>query len=459
MSTISFGGLASGLDTDAIIKGLMEAERQPLERLEKTREYEETRLDAFRTYDSKLKNLNDSISGLFLSSGVRQSKVSLSSQQYVTAEATSASSGTYSVSVQQLAQVQKSATEEAYASRGEDVFGSGEIVFTVGGGEDAKEHTVAVEAGNGSLADIMNAINRNSHEHGISASIIDNGNEGGDRYHLMLTGADSDTTFTMDANLEGGQETLALRDTNLQEAQRAIAEVDGIEVTSRTNTLADAINGVTLHLEGVSPEDHATVMTVESDHGSVVEKMEEFVAAYNDIVNYVNGIDQGEEPEAGAGMLRGDSLASTVTRRLQGLMTSRVSDSGTFDALSQLGLSTNRNGTINFNTSVLENAMNEDFGQVVEVMAGDNGAFKDMRSYLNSTTSFRDGLLATREQSTEAVLKRIDSDIERTETRLERREEFLTRRFSAMEQMVSMFNSQSEYLTQQMDRMPKIGGK
>ena len=159
MSTISFGGLASGLDMDAIIKGLMEAERQPLERLEKTREYEETRLEAFRTYDSNLKNLNSSISGLFLSSSVRQSKVSLSTEQYVTAEATSASSGTYNVSVNQLAQVQKSASEDAYASGGEDVFGSCEIVFTGGEGEDAKEHTVTVEEGKGSLSDIMNAIN------------------------------------------------------------------------------------------------------------------------------------------------------------------------------------------------------------------------------------------------------------------------------------------------------------
>lgn len=459
MSTISFGGLASGLDTDAIIRGLMEAERRPLDRLEQTRDYEEARLDAFRSYHDRLGALNSSIDGLFLSSGIRQSKVSTTSDQYVTADATSASQGTYYITVNQLAQVQKSASDQAYASRGEDVFGSGEVVFTVGGDADATQHTVVIEEGKGSLSDIMNAINAGSQEHGISASIIDNGNDGGNRYHLMLTGADSDTTFTMETNLEGGEETLALQENNLQEAQRAVAHIDGIEITSRTNTISDAVNGITLQLEAVSPEGHTTTMTVESDYDSVVEKMEGFVAAYNDIVAYVNGFDQGEDAAEGAGMLRGDTLVNSVTRRIQGMISTRVTDTGTFDTLSQLGISTNRNGTINFDSSVLKNAMSDDFGQVVDVLAGDNGIFKDFRSYLNNMTSTRDGLLAIREQGTKSALKRIDTDIERTEARLERREEFLVKRFTAMEQMVSMFNAQSEFLTNQMDKMPTIGGK
>jgi len=463
MSAINFSGLASGLDTESIIKGLMEAESQPLERLQQTREYEQAKLNAFKAYDDKLSALNSAISGLYLSSGIQQSKVSLSSEDNVTAEVTSASAGTYDVAVEQTARVQKSVSDKAYASRSDDVFGSGELVFTVGEGAEAVEHTVAVEDGKGALSDIMKAINDTSQEHGISASIIDNGNEGGDRYHLMLSGADSSTTFSMTSSLAGGTEQLAIQDPPVQEARNAIAYIDGIQITSDTNTIKNALNGVTLHLESASATDGAgelvpTTMKIETDTASVTEKVEGFVAAYNDIVSYVNGINQGEEAEAGAGMLRGDSLVKTVTRRLQGLVSTRVDDSGNFDSLAQLGLSTNRDGTLSFDSSGLESAMNEDFSQVVDVLAGDSGVFKQYRNYLNDMTSSSDGLYATREDSTESTLKRIDSDIERTSARLERREEMLRQRFAAMEEMVAMFNSQSEYLTQQMDKMPGYGG-
>ena len=466
MSSISFGGLASGIDTDSIIKALLEAERQPLNRLEHTRDYETAKLEAFRSYHDKLGALNRSIDRLYLSSTVQDSKVSLSSEEYVTASASSASPGTYNIAVEQTAQVQKSSSDRAFASRSEQMFEPGEIVFQVGD----KAHTVMIEEGRGSLSDVMGAINRSSSGHGISASIIDAGGDGagedGGRYYLMLSGADSATSFEVLSAppMKKGGEPLSLAEP-LQAARHAIAYIDGIKVTSRTNTISDALNGVTLNLEGTSPtgEDGrlvSTTLTIAVDNDAMIEKIEGFVDAYNEIVSYVNGINQdAEDEDNGAGMLKGDALVNTVTRRLQGMMSNRVTDSGTYDALSQLGLATRRDGTISFDKTVMETALKEDYGQVVELMAGDKGIFKDYRSYLNNMTSTRDGVFATREDSTKSMMKRIDRDIERMETRLDRREEFLMKRFTAMEQMVNMFNSQSEFLTNQMDRMPSIGGK
>ncbi len=456
MSTISFGGLASGLDTDSIIKALMEAERRPLERLERTKEFEEQKLDSFKAYHDKLQALNRSIDGLYLGSSVRDARVTLSSEQYVTATVTSATPGVYSVSVEQTAQVQKSVSETAYATRGEPLFDAGEIRITTGEGEDMETFTVAVTGEEVSLSDIMAAINRTGNEHGVTAAIIDSGpDEGAERYHLVLTGADSATRFTVESDTG-----FAVNETPLQEARQAVAHIDGIRVTSRTNTITDAINGVSLNIEGVTPPDgNPTTLTVEADNEALVEKVEGFVNAYNDIVAYINGTGPEEDREDGAGLLRGDALVTTVTRRLHSLMSTRVTDSGTFDALSQLGLSTNRDGTVSFSKPAMEAALKEDYEQVVDLLAGDSGVFKDYRSYLNNITSSREGVYASREQSTRAVIKRLDMDIERMETRLERREEFLSLRFTAMEQMVNMFNAQSEYLSNQMDRMPVIGGK
>jgi flagellar hook-associated protein 2 len=92
-------------------------------------------------------------------------------------------------------------------------------------------------------------------------------------------------------------------------------------------------------------------------------------------------------------------------------------------------------------------------------LAGDDGIFKQYRSYLNNLLSSSTGLFATRQQSAQRTTNRIDKDIERMEARLEKRELMLLKRFSAMESLVSGLNAQSEYLTQQMEYLSNMGGK
>ena len=468
MSAINFTGLASGLDTDSIIKGLMEAERQPLNRLEGDKEYFSRRLEAFKAFDAKLGALNSAVDALDLNSDLRESQVTLSSDSEVSASVTSAPEGTYEVAVEQLAQVQKSVSGSAYASKTESVFGTGELTLTVGDGVVSEgavgtDHAITIDENNNSLFGIKNAINEGTQDHGISATIIDNGNEGGDRYYLMLTGADSSTEFTMTSGLSGGTEAISL-DPPTQNAQDAIAYLDGVQLTSDTNTIENALNGLTLNLEGVSPDDGAgglesTTMTIATNNASAVEKMNAFVQAYNDTVSFVTG--QSKIGDSDSGILGGDSSLNSVKRRLQGLLTTQVEGNNNYSALSQLGLSTNRDGTINFDEAAMSGALESDFEEVARLVAGDDeveGVFKQYRSYLNSMTNSTTGLYAGKQEYIERTIDRIDDDIVAMEARLEKREQMFLDKFSALEQMVSQMNSQSEYLTQQMDKLPSYGG-
>ena len=469
MSAINFTGLASGLDTDAIIKGLMEVERQPLTRLESDKEYFQKRMDAFKEFDGKLTALNSAVDALDLNSDIRQSKATISSAEYVSAKVTSATPGSYEISVGQLAQVQKSVSQTAYASQTEAVFGTGELTLTAGAGVVSEgaggtAHSISITEDNNSLMGIMDAINAGSDTHGVSAAIVDNGSDEGGRYYLMLTGADAATEFELSSALAGGEQTLAL-DAPTQTAQHAVAYVDGIEVTSQTNTIENALNGVTLNLEKVSPDDGAggletTTLKVETDTDAVVEKMANFANAYNDVVSFVTG--QSKVGDSQGGVLLGDSGLNNAKRHLQNLLTNRVEGNDSYSALSQLGLSTNRDGKLDFDASAMTAAIADDFTEVTRLIAGDDavdGIFKDYKSYLSSLTNSRTGLYAGREVSMERTIDRIDDDITAMEARLERREQMLLEKFSALEQLVSTMNSQSDYLTQQMDNMPSFGGK
>lgn len=456
MTTINFTGLASGLDTDMIIKSLMEIERRPLDRLEEDKQLHQSRLEAFNAYHDKLSALNTAVGALHLGSSVRESSVSLSREDHVLASVTSAQPGTYTVTVEQLTQVQKSVSEKAYASRTDSFFGTGDITLKLG----ETRHTITVSQDNNSMSGIMSAINEGTGIHGITASIIDNGNEDADRYYLVLSGRDSSMEFTLESALEGGSEPLSME--VIQNAQKAVAYIDGIKITSKTNTIENAISGVILTLESVSPEIDSgelisTTMTISLNRDSIKEKIENFVTAYNDIIEFVSGNATEEEPSAG--MLKDDSMVKMVRRRLQRMLSTQVEGPETYKALAQLGLSTNKDGTISLNSSKLEMALNENFDDVADLLAGDNGIFKEYRSYLNSQLSSSTGLYGMRKQNVQRITDRIDHDIERMEMRLEKREHMLLKRFTAMETMVSALNAQSEYLTQQMEMLRNMGGK
>ena len=128
MASITFSGLASGLETDDIVSELMTLERAPLDRLEAQKETEATRLAAFKQLDTRLDDLREAVSALNLTSEVRTSSISLSSEDAFTASSDGAVSGSYDVSVVQLAQVQKSVSE-GLSSQTDSLLGTGTLTI------------------------------------------------------------------------------------------------------------------------------------------------------------------------------------------------------------------------------------------------------------------------------------------------------------------------------------------
>jgi flagellar hook-associated protein 2 len=466
MADISFGGLASGLQTEEIIKGLMEVERLPLDRLETKKEYQEARLTAYEMFDTKLDRLFDSAKDLSYTSSVRQNQVSQSSSDAFTATASAADVGSYQVTVDQLAQVQKSVSDSGYASKTDSDFGTGTLTLTVAG----EDFTISPEDDNGdgslSLLELQQGINAGTNEHGVSASIIDDGTEGGDRYHLVLTGADSSKTFSLDTTgLSGGSDTL--NTSEVQTAQDALVHIDGIAVTSSSNTIKDAISGVTLNLNQVSPDDGTgnltpTSLAISPDQSAVVDKVQGFVDNYNDIMSYIHGQSATEDSEAG--ILIGDSGINSVKRHLQSMLSSPIAGDGAYQSLAELGISTNKDGSLEFESADLTAALSNDFDSVVNVLAGEDqteGVFKKFKSYLMTMTSPSTGLLASKRSSITSRIQDLDDRILDMEARLDQREQRLEAEFVALEGLMAEMNSQSDYLTQQMKSLSDMmsGGK
>jgi flagellar hook-associated protein 2 len=443
MAGITFGGLASGMDTGAIVSELMKLERQPLERLEREKAYLTNRLKAFKDFDSKLGSLNSFFKDIDTSAEFRSFKATAATEDYFTISAgSSAVAGSFQVEVQNLAQVKKDVSV-GYADKYSEDFTAGTISIN---GTD-----ISVET-NDSLIEIaekINSANSGDTATGVSASIINDGTSNG--YRIVLTGQDADTDFT--ATVSGvSSGATALSFSNTQPAELASIVVDGITITSKNNTFTEAIQGVTLSLLKENEAGVNTNISVATDNAGIKEKINKFVSAFNDILSY---IDKQKDADWGR-----DSGFKGVKRSLQNLLVTNIGGSGNLNYLVDIGIKTDRyTGKISIDESKLDELIDDDLEGLESLFLGEEGVdgiATLFKNYLDGATDKGNGLLAAKQKSTDMGTRSLDNNISRMELRLEQREKMLNAQFSAMEQLVSGMNSTAAYLSQQMTMLNSI---
>lgn len=421
---ITLGGLATGMDTNALVTELMKAQRQPIKRLENDRNFQKTRLTAFTDFDKKLKDLLGKAEAMETSQKFLANKATQSSQEFFTVTASStATPGAYNVEVVSLARQEK----EVAAGVAEG--------FTSAGGELTINGKTVNIAADSTLGQIRDAINGTAGI-GVSASIINDGT--GSPYRLVFTATQAGAN-----GVDISANTTELAFTS-QPGSLAQIKVDGIDIFRTSNTINDAIAGVTFDLvKGNSPGE-TTSLKVDTDQSAVKQKITDFIKSFNDIVNFVNA-----QKDASWGR---DSGLQAPKSRLQSLLTTAVGGSNALQTLSGLGFATQKDGTLKTDDTKLSNALKDNLSGVTTLLAGGGGVegiTAKFKTYLKGITSSVDGLLSSRKKSTDAAVKRIDDSIERMEARLEKREKTLRAQFNALESLVGGMNSQSAFLTQQ----------
>ncbi len=304
--SIQFGGLATGLDTSSIIDQLMNIERQPLTRLEADKTWLNNRLKAFTELDTRLKSFSDSIKDLNYRDTLLKRSTTLGSEEFFTASASrdAMPGASYEVEVVSLARVQKSVST-GVASSSDPLFGTGTLSLRVG----EETHTIDIGEGENSLTGVMEAIN--AADVGVRAAIINDGTVNPDGsstpFRMVLTGETVAKEFSLDASGLTGGASLDLG-TPVQQATRAQVRVDNIDIYSDTNTLTEAIPGMTLDLRKAEIGT-TTSLAVNVDKAAIREAIEEFATGYNKVVSFITS--QSVIDGEGGGVLGGDSTAST----------------------------------------------------------------------------------------------------------------------------------------------------
>lgn len=444
--SIQFGGLATGMDTTSIISQLMALEQKPITKIQSDETWLKSRLSAFSQLDTKLKSFADSITNLNDADTLLQRSVQQSTSDFLTATVSSNAQpgASYQVEVVSLAQVQKSVSN-GVASKTSTSFGPGSLTLTV----DGVPHDIAITDGNNSLVGIMQAINNANI--GVSAAIINDGSTS--PYRLILTGANVGKDFSLDSSkLSSPTDASYTLDMGqpVQNASQAEIKVDTVDIKSNSNTLTEAIPGVTLNLLQAKVGT-TTSLNISVDTNSIKSTISAIAKGYNDVISFITS--QSVINGSSGGVLNGDASINSIKRHLQSMLTQQVSNSGTFTSLSQLGFETQKDGTLVVNDKKLSAAVSDHLDSVVSLLTdqgGNKGLATQFQTYLAAITDSSTGMLHGQTTSINANLRRMDNQITSMQARLDQKQKILEAQFSAMENLVSGLNSQSTYLAQQM---------
>ncbi len=409
---ITAPGMGSNLDVNSIVSQLMAVERQPLALLDRREADYQAKLSAYGTLKGAVAAFQTAMQGLADPARFQAATASVADTSILTATANTtgkAVPGSYSVEVQQLAQQQK-IRSEGFASTNSTVgsgtltiqygtYDSGLNTFTLNNAKPAQ--TVTIDPSNNTLSGVRDAIN--AANIGVSATIINDGSSN----RLVLTakdtgasnsikiitsdddGVDLDNTglsqlaFDPSATAGSGKNL-----TQVQAAQDARLQIDGIAISKSSNTVTDAIEGVTLNLlknNGGTP----TILDVGRNTAGAKASVEAFVKSYNALNQTLADLSSYNTVAKKGGVLQGDSAAISIQRWLRATVSATTGSTGgaagSFTSLSQIGVAFQKDGSLALDSTRLQTAMDAGFDQIASLFAASGKPTDSLIAYSGAT--------------------------------------------------------------------------
>ncbi len=460
MPSIVSTGIGSGLDIAGIVQSLVAAEGQPVEtRIAQQESRAQAKLSAFGSLKSALSDFRDKLDTMRTLEKFLSRKASSGNEDRFTVSAgTNALPASYDLEVVQLAQAQK-LTSGAFVDA-DAVVGTGTLTIQIG----AETMDLTIDGTNSTLAGIRDAINAATDNPGVSATIV-NANSGS---YLIVTGEATGAANSITISQAGGDGGLSALEydpgmglTSMTEsiaAQDALVRIDGLDVMSESNTIAGAVQGVTINvLEDSGGGTDA--LLVENDDQAAKDLVSGFVESYNALVNIFDNLTSYDAENEIAAPLVGDSTLRGIRDQIRRELSVGVEDlDATFSTLSEVGVEVQLDGTLNLNTERLDTVVAEDFvkfGQLFSTTDGFATRLYDLTDgYLSS-----DGIIESRTQGLTATIDGYSDDREALNDRLASLETRLLRQFNALDSLLAQLTSTSNFLTQQLSTLPGAGNQ
>jgi flagellar hook-associated protein 2 len=414
----------NGLDVTATVDQLMQAERAPERLWQQQQQAMAAQATALRNMNSQLDTLESRINDLHDLSGVfGQNTATSSNESALSASAASgAGAGQHIITVTQLATV-ASQYADALASA-DSTFTPGELQFQIGTGDI---QTITFDQDHSTLKTAVDEIN--SSNLGITASLLTDAVG----THLVLVSSTSGSA---------GDLTITSAPTGLtfhtgSAGQDAKLTIDGVPIVSATNDISGAIPGVTLTLNG-DTSGTPVRLTIGADNSGIQTAVNNFVSAYNTIVNNINSQFAYNSATKSAGTLAGDSSVRSLQSTLLGLAAFQSTGSGSITTLRSLGITMRDDGTLQVNDSTLSNTIKNDASDVQKFFQGGNndGFAATLSTKLSVLTDPTSGPLLVDAKGMDDSVSSLQKQIEDFEVQMSAKEQQLIDEYSRIDTML-----------------------
>ena len=473
MATISSPGIGSGLDVNSIVTQLVALEKAPLKSLAVRATSVQAQMSAFGQIQSQFSALSDIATRISDSSAWGARIASSSNSAVATIIATSAASASsFSLDVDALALQQS--TSSASLAPG-STMGVGTLTFQVGSWNAGGAAFTAAASPSVAIAttafDTMStlAVKINASGAGVVASVFNDGtNE-----RLILRSKDTGAAAgfrvqSADAPLAGlvfdpqnkPGSGMAAAGIPIQYGQDAKARINGLAVTSPTNTLSNNFAGVTITLAATTTTGYGTVgevkapatMAVREDVTPAVKNVQDFVTAYNKLNQSLVEMTKYDAATKVAGLFQGDSSVVGLQNILRNLVGS-VSLGATSQRLSDIGLERQRDGSLSINTNKLSTAANN--GTSLQQLFTNNNNNSMTNGFALKFRDLGKGVLATggavvnKARALQTELSRNSSEQNKVNDRAAMVEARLRKQYSALDAQMAGLTALNSYVAQQ----------
>lgn len=489
MATISSLGVGSNLDLNALLANLRSAEQAPLIALQQQQRSYTSRLSAYGQLSSALSALQTASAALAKPALFQGVKATSSATDVLTATALStAAVGSYALNVTQLAQAQSLAAAGVASTTA--AIGGGALTTvtldfgTISGGTlDAATGkytgatftadttraatSITIDSSNNTLAGIRDAINASA-TMGVTASVVNEGSATPNRLvltsrqtgetssmRITLTGDPADTATSADPALSSLLANDPAATQNLQQtaaAQNTKLTVNGIAVTSATNTVAGAVQDVTMTVAKLG----SSTLAVQKDSASVQAAITTFVNAYNSLQGVATKLTAFDATSKSGAVLLGDSTLRNIQVRIRSaLTTAQVPDSSGLAMLSQIGVGFQKDGTLAIDSTKLSTALGSQLSGVEKLFSGTAGigGYGTQMSSLITGMTDSNGTLTAATKGINTTLDSLGKQYSATSERIDATVARYKAQFTQLDMLMSSMNRTSSYLTQQFDNM------
>jgi len=476
---ISFGGLASGLDTGAIIDALLRVERLPITQLEQKKAGDQQKISLLGTLEGYLRDLKSAAKGLATAKDFLTNGVTAELEGFATfSVSANAIAGSHTIEINALAASDRWAFDAVGDPTTNLATANGQKVqFTYDG---TTYDVVMADQNASSLDEIAVAIN-SATAGKVNASVVNTGTTASPSYQLVIAGKDTGTAYGI-TGLTSTITGLTIDNTiggpsHLTAAADAVAIIDGLTVTRNTNDFSDVLPGVSITVTALTAGTPVG-FTVAPDKEAIRDKVLAFVDSYNQVIDFIQEQNSYDEENGAGGLLFGEDLLRSVQSTVRGTLfgQSPAQVQGGFGSMSQLGMAPDRNGRIVVDQTKMDEKMDEDLGLFMELFVDSDGfdnagAAKGSPGYYVDTTAdsgiaddldraldrllngaFTLGGVKTagrfkiRKDALSERIGRYDDQIEAREFRLQRFEQNLVARFAALESLMAQLTSQQGFL-------------